>query len=84
MRLICRGNDQPIEFRFHLEPRSAIAFVSGTLVAEPDRHPLAVARSTFASMAQDVYANSRVKITGEYTDDDGWQTVVGERGDAGK
>ncbi len=83
MRLVCTGDDQPIAFRFHLEPRLAIAFVSAAIEAEPDRHPPDPARSTFAAMAQDIYASPHLKIAGEYQAEDGSQTLVGRWEDSG-
>jgi hypothetical protein len=76
MQLVCGDNNQPISFRFHLEPRLAIAFVSTTVDTEPDQHPLNVRQSTFSTMAEEVYVNPRLNVAGDYEDGDGSRTVV--------
>jgi len=78
MRVVCDGNDEPISFRFHLEPRLAIAFVDSTVDTESDRHSLSTTRSSFSAMAEEVYANPALTVAGGYDDTDGSQTVVGQ------
>jgi hypothetical protein len=82
MSMVCAGNGQQIEFRFHLEPQLAIAFVSSTMGAESER--IFGTKSSFTSMAQDVYSNQSLDVLGEDEIDTGEPTVVCQRRDAGR
>jgi hypothetical protein len=84
MRVVCAGNDQPISFRFHLEPQSTVAFDSATMDDEPDRHALTTSRSNVVSMVEEVYVNPRLNVAGEYEDGDGAPIVVGQSNDGGR
>jgi hypothetical protein len=83
MRVVCAGNDGRISFRFHLEPRLAIAFVSATMDDQPDRHAMAASRSNFVSMAREVYVTPRLNVVGEYEDADASPIVVGQSDEVG-
>ena len=82
MSMVYPGDGQPVVFRYSLEPRLAIAFVSSTVGTEIDQHTLEPAQSSFASMAKDVYGRS-IEILGEYLNDAGETTVVSRRGNSG-
>jgi hypothetical protein len=67
MSLCVPADGKPMEFRFSLQPRLAIAFVSSTVGTEVDQHSLEPAHGSFASMAQDVYGNQDANIIGRYS-----------------
>jgi len=82
MSMICAENGKQVEFRFHVEPRLAIAFVSSTMGTEWER--IVGTKSSFTSLAQDVYANQSLEVAGEFVDDTGETTVVCEPKDAAR